>query len=77
MSPDLIGAWYKERGYNFVCFSEHNLLQIVRPGKPPNFPIWDGSKLTMAQVREIQKKFGKNWVKIKPGKEPAMLLKTH
>ena len=78
MSPELIAAWYKERGYNFICFSEHNLLQMVRPGKTPRyFPIRDGSKLTMAQVREIQKKFGKNWVKMKPGKEPAMLLKTH
>jgi hypothetical protein len=74
LAPELIAAWYKERGYNFVCFSEHNLMQIA---KPRYFPIRAESKLTPVRVQEIQKKFGKNWVKIKAGKEPAMMLKTH
>jgi hypothetical protein len=27
MAPELIADWYKSRGYEFVVFSEHNLLQ--------------------------------------------------
>ena len=26
-APEWITKWYKDRGYHFVAFSEHNLLQ--------------------------------------------------
>ena len=75
MAPEMIAAWYKERGYNFVCFSEHSRLQegdkFVTPAS--------GRKLQQAHVEAIREKFGSEWVELQleEGRAPRMRLKTH
>ena len=53
MAPEMIAAWYKERGYNFVCCSEHSLLQevdnVVMPARGRTLRDAEGA----AAAREI------------------------
>lgn len=74
MSPDLIAAWYKDRGYNFVCLSDHNvLLEGER-----YVSIVDKTKLTPERVDMIRQRFGDDWLEIKEENgKPRMRLKTH
>src|SRR5690606_39649394 len=72
-SSDL-ADWYKERGYHFVCFSEHNRMQVgdyfveIGPDK----------KLTDERVQLIRDRFGDDWVEIREraGRQ-QMRLKNH
>jgi hypothetical protein len=74
MSPDLIADWYKDHGYHFMCFTDHNLLQEG----DKYVSIVEDSKLSPARVQLIQERFGEEWVKIDEDQYgPRMKLKTH
>jgi hypothetical protein len=54
-SPEAVTAWYHERGYNFLCLSEHN--QFIDPATvemPPNrredFILIPGEEVTGGQM---------------------------
>lgn len=75
MAPEMIASWYVERGYNFVCFSEHSGLQedeiLVE--------VSEDSPLKPAHVKAISAAFGPAWLdlRIEPGASTRMRLKTH
>ena len=74
-APEMIAAWYKDRGYHFVCFSEHFILQEgeryvrVSADGPP----------TAADLTAIEEKFGPDWLQVQDPQDllPRMRLKTH
>ena len=73
-APEMIAAWYLDHGYNFICFSEHHVLQQG----DKYVSIVPGSRLSPEHVEEIEKRFGKDWVEIKmENSKPRMRLKTH
>jgi len=74
MSPDLIAAWYKDRGYHFVCFSDHNVLQEG----DRHISIVPDTKLSPERVEMIRERFGDDWLDIQSeGENRRMRLKTH
>jgi len=76
-APELITAWYKDHGYNFICFSEHHTLQegerwvAVGTGKK--------DKLTPERLESLKAQFGAETVEVRTNPEGVteMRLKTH
>jgi hypothetical protein len=74
-APEWIAKWYKDRGYHFVAFSEHNLLQegekwISFGGRSPLQP---------EHLEDLRKLFGPAWGEIRAaadGRPDAMRLRT-
>lgn len=73
--PDMIGSWYKERGYHFLVLSDHNVLsrgekwmalESIRKRQQGEGP--DAMEKYLA-------KFGKDWVEVRgeEGKEEVRL----
>lgn len=55
--PEMIAAWYKERGYDFLAFTDHNVLH--------NKERWtdvDRNKGKRKAYNELKEKFGSDWV---------------
>lgn len=73
-APEHIAAWFKDRGYHFLCFSEHHILQEgVR-----HVSIREGTGLTPAMVSDYRAAYGEDWVEtISEYGVPRMRLKTH
>jgi hypothetical protein len=73
-SPEIIADWYKSHDFDFMSFSEHNILmegdKFVTIDKPKGH-------LTEARFQDLQKRFGKDWpvVREADGKR-QMRLKT-
>ena len=73
-APEHIIQWYKSRGWDFVCNSEHNTLmqgeryEVVQPE----------GKLTSARVQALSAEFGEDWVELQYNQagELTMRLKT-
>jgi hypothetical protein len=59
-APELVVAWYKEEGYQFLCLSDHNIL--LDATTPKWQPITESGHLTPQRVQAIRKRFGKDWV---------------
>jgi hypothetical protein len=73
-APEMIAAWYRDRGYGFIAFSEHNTLQQ----HDKFLPVADDGKLTPARVGEIRQRFGADWVTTRTVDGALqMRLKTH
>ena len=77
-APEVIAQWYKERGYHFMCFSDHFLLQEGEKW----YPVGGKSKLQAEHIEGIRTQFGADWVQVREaeGVETAgqeMRLKTH
>lgn len=74
-APEVIAKWYKDRGYSFVMFSEHNLMQTgdrwaMIGGRAP---------LKLEHVDAIRTDFGANWPILRnaaDGHPEAMRLRT-
>jgi hypothetical protein len=72
-APEMIADWYKSRGWDFVCFSEHNILMEGEK----LVPIASDAKLTPDRLTAIQLRFGQNWPVVREiGGEKRMQLKT-
>lgn len=60
--PDMISAWYKEQGYDFLCLSDHNTLNAgekwVAEAAIEKKKIALGPKV----LDKYKKKFGAEWV---------------
>ncbi|MCA9113983.1 MAG: hypothetical protein KDA79_02780 [Planctomycetaceae bacterium] len=55
--PEMIGLWYREHGYDFLCYTDHNVL--------PQIEKWidvEKSKGGMKAYEKLVRKFPKNWV---------------
>ena len=57
--PEMIAAWYKDHGYDFLAFSDHNTIQ--------NSQKWYnvGTDNRQAAVEKYVARFGTNWVEQK------------
>ncbi len=73
-APEHIIQWYKSRGWDFVCNSEHNTLM---QGERYEAVLPDG-KLTPERVQALSAEFGKDWVELQYDEAGAvtMRLKT-
>lgn len=74
-APEYAVKWYKDQGYQFLCLSDHNILS------DGSVERWAGiggdSKLTPAQVAELQMIFGPDAVQLRKGESgDEMRLKT-
>jgi hypothetical protein len=73
-APEMIAAWYRDRGYDFIAFSEHNTLQQ----NEKFVPVADDVKLKPARLDEIRQRFGADWVATRTVDDAVeMRLKTH
>lgn len=73
-APEVAVNWYETHGYDFICVSDHNILQVGEKW----FPIDDEKKrLPMEKVDALREEFGEDWVVVeeRDGK-PMMRLKT-
>jgi histidinol phosphatase-like PHP family hydrolase len=68
-APEYVIGWYRDHGWDFVCPSDHNILQEGEKF----YPIKENSKLSPERVAELKARFGEDWVEIHDGK---MRLKT-
>ncbi len=74
-APEVIAKWYKDRGYSFVMFSEHNLMQTGDRWAT----IGGRSNLKLEHVDAIRTDFGADWPVIRnaaDGHPEAMRLRT-
>ena len=59
-APETVAAWYKDKGYDFLCLSEHN---IFADGSVQRFyPITEEGPLTPERVEGLRTQYGKGWV---------------
>lgn len=72
-APEWVVAEYKDRGYDFLCLSDHNLLLEGETW----FPIESEGYLNPERVAQLQQRFGNDWVELRGRPQPtAMRLKT-
>lgn len=63
MAPELLVGWYKQHGYDFLCLSDHN---IMNDGSAARFmPVHADTHVTPERVAEIKASFGDDWVEEK------------
>lgn len=77
-APEHIIHWYQERGWDFVCPSEHNTLMLgERYEQVVDVPT-DELKLTPAHVAALNQEFGEGWVNLRYNEKGLleMRLKT-
>jgi hypothetical protein len=68
-APETIAAWYQERGYQFLVFSDHNRMQQGEYWYPTNT---DGKRAALADYRTL---FGDDWVVTRPGADGVTEVK--
>lgn len=75
MAPEMIARWYKERGYHFVSFSEHNQLQTGEKW----VLVSENGPLRPKHVEAIAAAFGEEWVELREPRPQVteMRLRTH
>ena len=62
-APELVAAWYRERDYDFLVLSDHNLLSRGERW----FPISESGRLTEERVSELVEAFGADAVELRDG----------
>jgi len=73
-APEIITAWYKDRDYDFIASSDHNILQEGEVW----FPVEEDGRLTPGRLEEIRERFGEDWPEMRDGENgPEMRLLTH
>ncbi len=73
-APEQVAAWFKDRGYHFLCLSEHHILQEGER----YVSIREDSNLTPEMVADYRTRFGEDWVQVSTESGiPRMRLKTH
>ncbi len=70
-APELVARWYVQAGYDFLVFTEHNVLAQGERW----FPI-DGGRLTEERVAELVEVFGEGAVELRDEPARAMRLRT-
>jgi len=59
-APELATGWYYDRGYHFLCLSDHNVMNDGSVEKW--YPVIEGDTLPPGQVDLITERFGPDWV---------------
>lgn len=60
--PDMIAAWYKDKGYDFLCISDHNVLAQGEKWIPES--VIEKRKMTLGATvtDKYRQRFGDSWV---------------
>ncbi len=58
-APEISVKWYRDRGYQFLCLSDHNILADREKWFPIEAP--KEKRLTEKRFMEIQETFAKDW----------------
>jgi len=68
---ETIGLWYKEHGYDFLCFTDHNVLPVSNG----NWINVDRNGSGPKALRKLKSRFPNNWVETRTidGKEQVRL----
>ena len=56
--PEQVVEYYDERGYDFLCLSEHNIVADHEKW----FPVEAGSRLRPEDLEKLSERFGPEWV---------------
>ncbi|NUM55615.1 MAG: hypothetical protein HUU46_18370 [Candidatus Hydrogenedentes bacterium] len=73
-APELAVDWYKERDYDFLSITDHNVM--LRGEKL--FIAGEKTRLTAERLAQLKEKFGDDWVETsEAGGETVMRLKTY
>lgn len=64
--PEVVTAWYKEHGYQFLVLSDHNILSQGQRWIEPK-----GARLQAGRMYE--RAFGPQWVEKRPGKTDGLV----
>ena len=56
--PEQVVEYYDERGYDFLCLSEHNIVADHEKW----FAVQDGSRLRPEDLAKLSERFGSEWV---------------
>lgn len=64
--PDMIAAWYKDQGYDFLALSDHNIL--ARGDKWVAEDVIEKKKITLGRkvLDKYRARFGDAWVQTRP-----------
>lgn len=73
-APEVVAAWFKDHGYQFLSLSDHHILQEGERFVSIN----DNGDCTPAMVEDLRARFGKDWVETSMSEygTPRMRLKT-
>lgn len=74
-APEVAVQWYQSHEYDFICVSDHNILQTGEKWMPIDDA--EDKRLPTEKVEALRKEFGQDWVVVeqRDGK-PMMRLKT-
>lgn len=53
-APEQVAAWYKENGWHFVCFTDHNVILEGEQYKP----VEEGTALNAERLNGLRERFG-------------------
>ncbi len=57
-APEVYTAWYRDHGWHFICYTDHNILL-----EGDNYrPISEDTELNDARVAALREQFGDDWV---------------
>ena len=72
-APEQVTAWYKEHGWDFICYTDHNILLEGDTFKA----VMEDSDLSPECVSALRQAFGEDWVEeeVRLGRQ-RMRLKT-
>ncbi len=59
-APEVYTDWYKEHGWQFICYTDHNVLLEGERLKA----VEEDSALTAARVDALEARFGPGWVEL-------------
>jgi len=77
--PEMIANWYRESGYHFLAFSDHNILSQGQrwlsleavAARAKGEPWRGGSQTPRDAYADYLKRFGPHWVETRLGSEPG------
>ncbi len=73
-APELAARWYRERGYDFLVLSDHNVLSEGERW----YPVGEEGHLSEQRLLEIEEDFGAGWIELREREDGVyeMRLKT-
>ncbi len=60
---EMVGLWYKDHGYDFLCFTDHNRL-----AKSERWVKVNQNRSPPAAVQKLKARFPKDWVEESRGR---------
>ena len=72
--PEMVAAWYRDQGYDFLCLSDHNILSVGE--KWMNIEVAEKRRKTVGStaMEKYRTRFGDEWVRTRSGKKGEEVL---